>query len=101
MRWTSAACANLWTVLLRLLWYHVVDFEQGEQSLDMHMQLSVRPLCRWKYVGGNASAARSSNVTIKGLLHLLACMRQGLQVHAGMPPPNTACSKHIHADKHH
>ena len=59
----------------------------------MHMKLSVRQLRRWKYVGGSANAARFSNVTIKGLVHLLACMRQGLQVHAGMPLPKPTCSK--------
>lgn len=44
-------------------------------------------VCRWKYVAGSANAARSANVTIKGLLHLLACMRQGLQVHSGTLHP--------------
>lgn len=41
---------------------------------------------RWKYVGGSPNAARCSSVTIQGLLHLLASMRQGLQVHAGTNP---------------
>lgn len=40
-------------------------------------------MSRWKYVGGSPNAARFSNVTIQGMLHLLALMRQGLQVHAG------------------
>ncbi len=41
-------------------------------------------MIRWKCAGGSPNAARCSNVTIKGLLHLLASMRQGLQVYAGM-----------------
>ena len=50
----------------------------------MQAQLSDRHTCRWKYVGGSVNAARSMNVSVKGLLHLLARMRQGLQVHSGM-----------------
>ncbi len=41
---------------------------------------------RWKYVGGSPNAARFSNAAIQGVLHLLALMRQGLQVHAGAQP---------------
>ena len=37
-------------------------------------------------MGGSPNAARCSSVTIQGLLHLLASMRQGLQVHAGTIP---------------
>ena len=37
-------------------------------------------------MGGSPNAARCSSVTIQGLLHLLASMRQGLQVHAGTNP---------------
>ena len=43
-------------------------------------------------MGGSANAARCSNVTVKGLLHLLAAMRQGLQVHAGMLLLSATCS---------
>ena len=43
-------------------------------------------MSRWKYVGGSPNAARFSNVTTQGVLHLLALMRQGLQVHAGTQP---------------
>ena len=50
----------------------------------MQAQQIEQYLCRWKYVGGSVNAARSINVSIKGLLHLVACMRQGLQVHSGM-----------------
>ena len=35
-------------------------------------------------MGGSSNAARYSNVAVTGLLHLLALMRQGLQVHAGV-----------------
>jgi len=43
-------------------------------------------MSRWKYVGGSPNAARFSNATIQGVLHLLALMRQGVQVHAGTQP---------------
>ena len=50
----------------------------------MQAQLSNRHICRWKYVGGSSNGARFMNVAVKGLLHLLALMRQGMQVHSGM-----------------
>lgn len=49
-------------------------------------QLSAWHMCRWKYAGGSVNAARFVNVAVNSLLHLLACMRQGMPVHSGMLP---------------
>ena len=57
--------------------WHVCVLNRKQQLLLMS---------RWKYVGGSPNAARFSTVTIQGVLHLLALMRQGLQVYAGTPP---------------
>ncbi|KAL0048239.1 hypothetical protein WJX82_010821 [Trebouxia sp. C0006] len=55
------------------------------EALDSEDAAPTGPV-RWKYVGGSPNAARFSNATIQGVLHLLALMRQGVQVHAGLLP---------------
>ncbi len=66
----------LYALVLLKAWHGCVS--NREQQL-LHMN-------RWKYVAGSPNAARFSNVTIQGVLHLLALMRQGLQVRAGTCP---------------